>query len=47
MAPSYFIAGRMAARMDDGQEMEFGPGDILICPPGHDAWTTGLWQGAG
>jgi quercetin dioxygenase-like cupin family protein len=37
----YFISGRMAVRMDDGQEMEFGPGDILICAPGHDAWIVG------
>lgn len=50
----YFISGRMAVRMDDGGEMEFGPGDIMICPPGHDAWTIGDeacvfidWQGSG
>ena len=22
-------------------EDEFGPGDLMICPPGHDAWTVG------
>lgn len=49
----YVVSGRMAVRMDDGQEMEFGPGDFMTCPPGHDAWIVGDeacvmidWQGA-
>lgn len=37
----YVLSGRMRIRMDDGTEDEFGPGDIMICPPGHDAWTLG------
>ena len=37
----YYISGRMNVVMDDGQEMEFGPGDFAIIPPGHDAWTVG------
>jgi quercetin dioxygenase-like cupin family protein len=37
----YFISGRMRVVMDDGTEDEFGPGDLMICPPGHDAWTVG------
>jgi len=48
----YVISGRMAIRMDDGQETEFGPGDVMSCPPGHDAWIVGNdtcilidWQG--
>jgi len=48
----YVIAGRMKIVMDDGQEMEFGPGDFMISPPGHDARTVGDepcvvidWQG--
>ena len=48
----YFISGRMKVVMDDGEEQEFGPGDLMICPPGHDAWTVGDeacvvvdWQG--
>ena len=48
----YVISGRMLVRMDDGEEAEFGPGDFMICPPGHDAWTVGDaacvvidWQG--
>jgi hypothetical protein len=27
--------------MDDGQEADVGPGDVVIIPPGHDAWTVG------
>ncbi len=34
-------SGRMRVRMDDGQEAEVGPGDVLFVPPGHDAWTVG------
>jgi quercetin dioxygenase-like cupin family protein len=48
----YFISGRMKVVMDDGEEMEFGPGDFMLCPPGHDAWIVGPdrcvvidWQG--
>jgi hypothetical protein len=28
-------------RMDDGTEVAFGPGDLMDCPPGHDAWIVG------
>jgi mannose-6-phosphate isomerase-like protein (cupin superfamily) len=48
----YFISGRMKIVMDDGEEMEFGPGDFMVAPPGHDAWIVGDepcvvidWQG--
>ena len=48
----YFISGRMKIVMDDGEETEFGPGDLMVCPPGHDAWIVGDetcvvidWQG--
>ena len=27
--------------MDDGTELEYGPCDIGVIPPGHDAWTVG------
>jgi hypothetical protein len=27
--------------MDDGTEMEFGPGDVGIIDPGHDGWVVG------
>jgi len=38
---TYVISGRMAVRMDDGSEAEFGPGDVGVIPPGHDAWVVG------
>jgi quercetin dioxygenase-like cupin family protein len=48
----YYVSGRMGVRMDDGEEVEFGPGDFAIIPPGHDAWVVGDqpcvvidWQG--
>jgi quercetin dioxygenase-like cupin family protein len=48
----YVLSGRMLIRMDDGQQEEFGPGDFMMCPPGHDAWVVGDeacvvidWQG--
>ncbi|SRR6266545_894496 len=37
----YVLSGRMHIRMDDGQELEIGPGDVLQIPPGHDAWIVG------
>jgi len=48
----YFVSGRMKVVMDDVEEAEFGPGDVMICPPGHDGWIVGDepcvvidWQG--
>jgi quercetin dioxygenase-like cupin family protein len=48
----YVLSGRMHLLMDDGTEDEFGAGDVMIAPPGHDAWTLGNeacvmvdWQG--
>ena len=48
----YFVSGRMKVVLDDGEELEYGPGDFSIIPPGHDAWTIGAepcvvidWQG--
>jgi quercetin dioxygenase-like cupin family protein len=35
---NYMISGRMHVVMDDGTEEDFGPGDIAVIPPGHDAW---------
>lgn len=37
----YCISGRMVVRMDDGTEKEVGPGDVVVIPPGHDAWVVG------
>jgi quercetin dioxygenase-like cupin family protein len=48
----YLLSGRMTIRMDDGRTEEFGPGDVMIADPGHDAWIVGDdacvvvdWQG--
>src|ERR1700694_2950584 len=32
----YFISGRMKVVMDDGEEMEYGPGDFALMQPGQD-----------
>lgn len=37
----FVVSGRMHVRMDDGEEGEAGPGDVLMIPPGHDAWVVG------
>ena len=37
----YHLLGRLRVRMDDGTEVEFGPGDVGHIPPGHDAWVVG------
>lgn len=51
---AYLVSGQMTVRMDGGTETTFGPGDVMICPPGHDAWVEGDeacvaidWQGFG
>jgi uncharacterized RmlC-like cupin family protein len=38
---NYVISGRMHVKMDDGIEKEYGPGDVAVIPPGHDAWVIG------
>jgi quercetin dioxygenase-like cupin family protein len=38
---NYHLSGKLHVKMDDGTEEEFGPGDIGVIPPGHDAWTVG------
>jgi hypothetical protein len=35
------IAGQMTVRAGDGTEVTFGPGDVFVMAPGHDAWTVG------
>jgi hypothetical protein len=37
----YHVSGRLRIRMADGTEVEFGPGDVGVVPPGHDAWVVG------
>lgn len=38
---SVVISGRFHVRMDDGTELELGPGDAHVVGPGHDAWVVG------
>ncbi|HET9853230.1 MAG TPA: adenylate/guanylate cyclase domain-containing protein [Candidatus Limnocylindrales bacterium] len=35
------LAGRLAVRMDDGEEAVFGPLDTFEILPGHDTWVVG------
>jgi uncharacterized cupin superfamily protein len=37
----YVLSGRMRIMMDDGSEVEIGPGDVGAIPPGHDAEVIG------
>jgi hypothetical protein len=37
----YALSGRLGVRMEDGSEQEFGPGDAMYVPPGHDSWVIG------
>lgn len=38
---AYVVSGRMTIAMNDGESADFGPGDVMVCPPGHDAWVVG------
>jgi ribosomal protein S4E len=33
--------GTLAVEMADGTKDEFSAGDVMLLPPGHDAWTVG------
>ena len=35
------IDGALGVRMADGSEEVFSAGDVMLLPPGHDAWTVG------
>ncbi len=37
----FVAAGRLHVVTEDGAEVELGPGDAGIIPPGHDAWVVG------
>jgi len=37
----YVVSGRQMIHMDDGTELEIGPGDVVSIPAGHDGWTIG------
>ena len=34
-------SGYLKVVMDDGSEEVFGPNDVMMLPPGHDAWAVG------
>jgi hypothetical protein len=38
---AYIVSGRFRVRMDDGRELELGPGDARVVGPGHDACVVG------
>jgi class 3 adenylate cyclase len=35
------MSGRLRVQMQDGVELEVGPGEVFEIPPGHDAWVVG------
>lgn len=35
------VSGRLRVQMQDGVELEVGPGEVFEFPPGHDAWVVG------
>ena len=35
------LQGRFHVEWDDGEEADYGPGDVFDVPPGHDAWVVG------
>ena len=37
----HVISGWMVVKLDSGEEIEYGPGDVYDIPPGHDAWIAG------
>jgi len=35
------VSVQIAVEMDNGESAEFGPGDVMNVPPGHDVWVVG------
>jgi quercetin dioxygenase-like cupin family protein len=35
------LSGRAAVKMDAGEEIVMGPGDVFYVPAGHDSWVVG------
>jgi hypothetical protein len=35
------LSGTMHIKMDDGTELDIGPGQVVNIPPGHDGWVVG------
>jgi quercetin dioxygenase-like cupin family protein len=38
---AYVLQGAIEVVMDDGARAIFRKGDIIMVPPGHDAWAVG------
>ncbi|HSI30208.1 MAG TPA: cupin domain-containing protein [Miltoncostaeaceae bacterium] len=37
----YVLEGTVHVVMADGTELDIGPGQVALLPPGHDAWVVG------
>jgi hypothetical protein len=37
----YVVQGVVHVVMADGTELDIGPGEVSVLPPGHDAWVVG------
>ena len=37
----FVVSGRLHVEMEDGAELEVSAGDVVVIPPGHDAWVLG------
>lgn len=35
------VSGQVAAKDDDGHQIDYAAGDLAHIPPGHDGWTIG------
>ena len=35
------LSGTLRVKMDDGSEQDFSKNEVMLLPPGHDAWTVG------
>ncbi|MDQ2912800.1 MAG: cupin domain-containing protein [Chloroflexota bacterium] len=38
---AYVLSGRMIVKSDNGTQVEYGPGDVMIATAGHDGWAVG------
>jgi ethanolamine utilization protein EutQ (cupin superfamily) len=38
---SLVLSGTLRVLADDGSTEDFSAGDVMLLPPGHDAWTVG------
>ncbi|WP_231645181.1 cupin domain-containing protein [Mycolicibacterium mengxianglii] len=38
---AYVLTGTLGVGMADGAQETFSQGDVMLLPPGHDAWTVG------